>query len=95
MLVMYETRFLFLNGGNPFLFKISRRAASLLFNALKKTCLLFRPSILPCRPVEFPVNYLDLPKKLTKDQLLPLINRLADLLPGWKVDLTTRVGQVV
>jgi hypothetical protein len=77
------------------LFKISRRAASLLFNALKKTCLLFRPSTLPCRPVEFLVNYLDLPmslKKLTKDQLLSLINRLADLLPGWKVDLTTRVG---
>jgi hypothetical protein len=50
---------------------------------------------LPCRIEEFPIKYLGLPlsiKKLSKVQLQPLIDRLVDLLPGWKVDLMTRPG---
>jgi hypothetical protein len=53
---------------------------------------------LPCRIEDFPIKYLGLPlsiKKLTKPQLQPLIDRLADLLPGWKVDLMTRVGRAI
>lgn len=53
---------------------------------------------LPCQLTEFPVKYLGLPlslKKLTKTQLQPLIDRLADLLPGWKADLMTRMGRTI
>jgi hypothetical protein len=54
---------------------------------------------LPCRLDEFTVKYLGLPlslKKLTKSQLQPLIfDRLADLLPGWKAELTIRAGRAV
>jgi hypothetical protein len=52
---------------------------------------------LPCHIEDFPLKYLGLPlslKKLTKSQLQPLIDRLADLLPGWKSDLT-RAGRAV
>jgi hypothetical protein len=47
---------------------------------------------------EFPIKYLGLPlslKKLTRPQLQPLLDRLVDLLPGWKSDLMTRAGRVV
>jgi hypothetical protein len=47
----------------------------------------------PCEIEEFPIKYLGLPlsiKKLSKNQLQPLIDLLADLLPGWKADLMTR-----
>jgi hypothetical protein len=53
---------------------------------------------LPCRIEEFPVKYLGLPlsiKKLSKVQLQPLIDRLADLLPGWKADLMNRAGRTI
>jgi hypothetical protein len=53
---------------------------------------------LPCRVEEFPIKYLGLLlslKKLTKPKLQPLIDRLADLLPGWKSDLMTRANRVV
>jgi hypothetical protein len=46
----------------------------------------------------FPINYLGQPLfiyKLKRVQLQPLIDRLADLLPGWRADLMTRIGRVV
>jgi hypothetical protein len=52
--------------------------------------------LLPCRVENFPVKYLGLPlsiKRLTKPQLQPLIDRLADYLSGWKADLMTRAGR--
>jgi hypothetical protein len=53
---------------------------------------------IPCRIEEFPVKCLGLPlsiKKLSKVQSQPLIDRLADLLPGWKADLMTRAGRTI
>ncbi|GJN41102.1 hypothetical protein PR202_gn00429 [Eleusine coracana subsp. coracana] len=53
---------------------------------------------LPCQIIEFPVKYLGLPlslKKLSKSQLQPFIDRLADLLPGWKAELMTRMGHAI
>ena len=55
-------------------------------------------NLLPCEVQDFPCNYLGLPltiKKLTKEQLQPIIDRIADQLPGWKADLMTRAGRVV
>jgi hypothetical protein len=52
--------------------------------------------LLPCRFETFPIKYLGLPlslKKLSKAQLQPLIDKLADLLPAWKADLMTRAGR--
>jgi hypothetical protein len=34
-------------------------------------------------------------KNLTKDQLQPIVDRIADQLPGWKSDLMTRAGRRV
>jgi hypothetical protein len=54
--------------------------------------------LLPCNLAEFPCHYLGLPlslKKLTKDQLQPLVDKIADQLPGWKTDLLTRLGRKV
>lgn len=53
---------------------------------------------LPCLISHIPVKHLGLPltdRKLTKAQLQPLINRLADLLPGWKAELMTRAGRAI
>jgi hypothetical protein len=53
---------------------------------------------IPCQIEGFPLKYLGLPlslKKLTKFQLQPFIDRLADLLPGWKSELMSRAGRVV
>jgi hypothetical protein len=53
---------------------------------------------LTCRVEEFPIKYLGLPlslKKLKKSQLQPLIDRLVDLLPGWKSNLMTRAERVI
>jgi len=47
-------------------------------------------NLLPCALTDFPCKYLGLPlslKKLTKDQIQPIIDRIADQLPGWKADL--------
>jgi hypothetical protein len=55
-------------------------------------------SLLPCRMENFPINYLGQPLsiyKLKRVQLQPLIDRLADLLLGWRADLMTRIGRVV
>jgi hypothetical protein len=53
---------------------------------------------LPCALAEFPYKYLGLPlslKKLKREHLQPIIDRMADQLPGWKADLLTRVGRKV
>jgi hypothetical protein len=45
---------------------------------------------LPCSMVEFPCKYLGLPlsvKKLSKNDFLALIDKIADYLPGWKATL--------
>jgi hypothetical protein len=55
-------------------------------------------SLLPCEILNFPCKYLGLPlslRKLTKEQFQPMIDRIADQLPGWKADLMTRAGRVV
>jgi hypothetical protein len=53
---------------------------------------------LPCDLLDFPGRYLGLPlslTKLTRDQLQPIIDRIADQLPGWKVDLLTKLGRKI
>lgn len=54
--------------------------------------------LLPCGISTFPCKYLGLPlslKNLTKDQVQPIVDRIADQLPGWKADLMTRAGRKV
>uniref|UniRef100_A0A0A8XXX1 Uncharacterized protein n=1 Tax=Arundo donax TaxID=35708 RepID=A0A0A8XXX1_ARUDO len=54
--------------------------------------------LLPCEISVFPCRYLGLPlslKKLTKAQIQPIIDQIADQLPGWKADLMTRAGRKV
>jgi hypothetical protein len=54
--------------------------------------------LLPCELSDFPCRYLGLPlslKKLTKDQVQPIIDRIVDQLPGWKADLLTKPGRKV
>ena len=53
---------------------------------------------LPCQLSDFPCKYLGVPlalRKPTKQQLQPIIDRIADQLPGWKADLLTRAGRKV
>jgi hypothetical protein len=53
---------------------------------------------LPCQLVEFPCKYLGVPlslQKLTKAQIQPIIDKIADLLPSWKADLLTRAGRKI
>jgi len=55
-------------------------------------------SLLPCEIMSFPCKYLGLPlslRKLTREQFQPIIDRIADQLPGWKADLMTRAGRAV
>ena len=55
-------------------------------------------SLLPCGIQEFPCKYLGLPlstKKLTKNQIQPIVDKIADQLPKWKADLVTKAGRVV
>jgi hypothetical protein len=47
---------------------------------------------------DFPCKYLGVPlspHKLTKAQAQPIIERIADRLPGWKADLLTKAGRSV
>jgi hypothetical protein len=49
--------------------------------------------LLPCQLSDFPFRYLGLPlslKKLTRDQLQSIIDKIVDQLPGWKVDLLAK-----
>lgn len=53
---------------------------------------------LPCVVADFPCNYLGLTllvKKLTRADLLPLIDKLADKMLGWKAALMTRAGRSI
>jgi hypothetical protein len=53
-------------------------------------------SLLPCEIAVFPCKYLGLPlslHKLSKQQFQPYVDRFADQLPNWKVDLMTRAGR--
>jgi hypothetical protein len=54
--------------------------------------------LLPCEMKNFPCNYLGLPlsvRKLTKTDFLPLIDKVASKLPGWKATLLSRAGRLV
>lgn len=51
---------------------------------------------LPCQLSDFPCKYLSVPlflRKLTKQQIQPIIDHIADQLPGWKADLLTKAGR--
>ncbi|WVZ75385.1 hypothetical protein U9M48_023441 [Paspalum notatum var. saurae] len=53
---------------------------------------------LPCKIHDFPTKYLGIPlslKKLSRAQVQPIIDKIADQLSGWKADLMTRAGRVV
>ena len=53
---------------------------------------------LPCQMLDFPCTYLDLPlylQKLTRAQIQPLIDKIADQLPRWKADLLTKAGRKI
>jgi len=53
---------------------------------------------LPCQMVEFPTTYLGLPlslHKLTRAQIQPIIDKIADQLPRWKADLLTKAGRKI
>jgi hypothetical protein len=52
--------------------------------------------IQPCSMVEFPCKYLGLPlsvNKLSKNNFLVLIDKIADYLPGWKAALMHPAGR--
>jgi hypothetical protein len=54
--------------------------------------------VLSCSIKEFPCTYLGLllsVGKPTKEMLLPLIDKIADYLPGWKASLMNRAGRLV
>jgi hypothetical protein len=50
--------------------------------------------VLSCSIKEFPCTYLGLPLSVGKpiEMLLPLIDKIADYLPGWKASLMNRAG---
>ena len=53
---------------------------------------------LPCQISEFPCKYLGVPlspHKLTRAQVHPIIDKIADRLPGWKADLLTKAGRKI
>ena len=53
---------------------------------------------LPCPLSEFPCKYLGVPLlllMLTKNQIQPLIDKIADPLPSWKADLLTKAGRKI
>lgn len=53
---------------------------------------------LPCPVSDFPCKYLGVPLspiKLTRSQIQPIIDKIADRLPGWKADLLTKAGRKI
>jgi hypothetical protein len=55
-------------------------------------------TIIPCDLLDFPCRYLGLPlslKRLTKEQLQPIIDKIADHLPSWKADLLSKPGRKI
>jgi hypothetical protein len=76
--------------------KINLQKSNILPIRCGDTELLTIQNLLPCAISE--CKYLGLPlslKKLTKGQIQPIIDRIADQLPGWKADLMTRAGRRV
>jgi hypothetical protein len=83
------------------------KASSLCNNVQKSSVYLIRcdeaekvvvRQLLPCDLRDFPCRYLGLPlslKKLTKEQLQPIIDRIADQLPSWKADLLVKPGRKI
>lgn len=54
--------------------------------------------LVSCPVKDFPCTYLGLAlmiAKPTKDVLLPLVDKVADYLPGWKASLMNRAGRLV
>ena len=55
-------------------------------------------NILSCSIKAFPCTYLGLPLSIgkpTKEALLPLVDKVADYLPGWKASLLSKAGRLV
>jgi len=53
---------------------------------------------LPCQITEFPCKYLGVPlspHKLTKAQVQPIIEKIADRLPSWKANQLTKAGRSI
>jgi hypothetical protein len=53
---------------------------------------------LSCAIKAFPCTYLGLPLTIgmpTKEVLLPLVDKVADYLPGWKASLMNKAGRLV
>ena len=53
---------------------------------------------LPCPLLDFPCKYLGVPLspvKLTKNQIQPMVDKIADRLPSWKADLLTKAGRKI
>lgn len=53
---------------------------------------------IPCPLSEFPCKYLGVPLspiKLTKNQIQPMVDKIADRLPSWKADLLTKAGRKI
>jgi len=53
---------------------------------------------LPCQILDFPCTYLGLPlsvQKLTRAQIQPIIDKIANQLARWKADLLTKAGRRV
>lgn len=51
-----------------------------------------------CGVAAFPCKYLGLPlslRRLTKNDLQPIIDRIADMLPGWKAVLMAKSGRLI
>ena len=54
--------------------------------------------VMPCEVIDFPCKYLGLPlsiRKLTKADLQPIVDKIADMLPGWKAALMSTAGRAV
>jgi hypothetical protein len=54
-------------------------------------------ALLPCAIKNFPCTYLGIPLsicKLANFDLLPLVHKVADKLPGWKANLLSRAGRL-
>jgi hypothetical protein len=54
--------------------------------------------LLLCEVADFPCRYLGLPlaiKKVTRDQIQPIIDKIANKLAGWKADLLTKSGRKI
>ena len=67
------------------------------YNALKMTKSFLQES-LPCQISEFACKYLGVPlspHKITKAQVQPIIEKIADILPSWKADLLTKAGRLI